>query len=305
MISGTTTATGPDSFTVQVTDAEAPAVSATENVSLYVVTPMVVPGNLPGASLSESYAASLLPAGGLGPYSYAITAGSLPPGLALSPTARSLVSASADGTSSFTVSVTDSENPPATVTQTESITVTQPVIYVATDGSDSNAGTQMAPFQTIGAALTLAGAFTNPVIDVAGGSYNEGSGISLISNVTINGGYSEGAWTQTSAQPTTIIGSPQAALADGVTGVSINDVTLAPVAPAAAGSSVYGLRAIDGSSVALADVTIATPNAAQGANGAPGGSGRDGDIGQNGQSGAGCGPSRQRPRLRVAPVEHL
>ncbi len=295
VISGTTTAAGLDSFTVQVTDSEVPPVSATENVSLYVVTPMVVPANLPGASLSESYDTSLQPAGGLGPYSYAITAGSLPPGLTLQPDGEITGQPSADGTSSFTVSVTDSENPPATVTQAESITVTQPVIYVATDGSDSNAGTQMAPFQTIGAALTLAGAFTNPVIDVAGGSYNEGSGISLISNVTINGGYSEGAWTQTSEQPTTIIGSPQAALADGDTGVSISDVTLAPVAPAAAGSSVYGLRAINGSSVALADVTIDIPNAAPGADGAPGTSGRDGDVGQNGQSGSVCNVNTNIP----------
>ena len=288
VISGTTTATGLDSFTVQVTDSEAPAVSATENVSLYVVTPMVVPGNLPGASLSEPYDTSLQPAGGLGPYSYAITAGSLPPGLTLQPDGEITGQASADGTSSFTVSVTDSENPPATVTQAESITVTQPIIYVATDGSDSNAGTQTAPFQTIGAALTLAGAFTNPVIDVAGGSYNEGSGISLISNVTINGGYSEGAWTQTSPQPTTITGSPQAALADGVTGVSINDVTLAPGAPAAAGASVYGLRAINGSSVALADVTIDTPNAAPGAPGTSGAAGPGGQNGQPGSPGSDC-----------------
>jgi Putative Ig domain len=295
VISGTTTATGLDSFTAQVTDAEAPAVSATENVSLYVVTPMVVPGNLPGASLNESYDTSLQPAGGLGPYSYSITAGSLPPGLTLLPDGEITGPPSADGTSTFTVSVTDSENPPATVTQAESITVTQPIIYVATDGSDSNQGTQTAPFQTIGAALTLAGAFTNPVIDVAGGSYNEGSGISLISNVTINGGYSEGAWTQTSAQPTTIVGSPQAALADGVTGAAINDVTLAPVAPAAADSSVYGLRAINGSSVALTDVTIDTPNAAPGAIGIPGTSGRGGDNGLTGLSGSGCGPGPTNP----------
>jgi hypothetical protein len=295
VISGSTTATGLDSVTVQVTDSEVPAVSATENVSLYVVTPMVVPGNLPGASLSESYDTSLQPAGGLGPYSYAIAAGSLPPGLTLQPDGEITGPPSADGTSTFTVSVTDSENPPATVTQAESITVTQPVIYVATDGSDGNTGTQLAPFQTIGAALTLAGAFTNPVIDVAGGSYNEGAGISLISNVTINGGYSEGAWTQTSVQPTTIIGSPQAALADSVTGVSINDVTLAPIAPAAAGSSVYGLRAINGSSVALADVTIDTPNAAPGANGTPGASGGSGDVGHSGQFGSGCGPTAIPP----------
>ena len=124
VLSGTTTATGLDSFTVQVTDAEAPAVTATENVSLYVVTPMVVPGDLPGARLSEPYDTSLQPAGGLGPYSYAVTAGSLPPGLALQPDGEITGQASADGISSFTVSVTDSENPPATVTQAESITVT-------------------------------------------------------------------------------------------------------------------------------------------------------------------------------------
>jgi hypothetical protein len=279
---------GPDTFTVQVTDSEAPTVSATENVSLYVVTPMVIPTTLPGASLGASYDQPLQPTGGLGPYSYAITAGALPNGLALQTDGEITGQATADGASNFTVSVTDSENPPATVTQAESITVTQPVIYVATDGSDSNPGTQMAPFQTIGAALTLASSFTNPVIDVAGGTYNEGSGISLISNVTISGGYSEGAWTQTSSTPTTITGSPQAALADGVTGVSINDVTLAPVAPAALGSSVYGLRAINGSSVALTGVAIDTPNAAPGAPGSLGSAGQAGDNGTQGGSGSGC-----------------
>jgi Putative Ig domain len=292
VLSGTTTVAGQDSFTVQVTDSEVPPVTATESVSLYVVNPMVVPSSLPGASLSQPYDTSLQPAGGLGPYSYAITAGSLPHGMVLESDGEITGDAAADGTSSFTVSVTDSENPPATVTQAESITVTQPVIYVATDGSDANAGTQTAPLQTIGAALTLASSFNNPVIDVAGGSYNEGSGISLISNVTINGGYSEGAWTQTSAQPTTIIGSPQAALANDATGVSINDVTLAPTA---AGSSVYGLREINGSSVALGDVTIDTPNAGPGQAGAPGASGRGGDNGLSGDAGTVCGPGATGP----------
>jgi predicted heme/steroid binding protein len=125
VISGTTTATGLDSLTVRVTDSEAPAVSATENVSLSVVTPMVVPGGLPGATIDEPYDTSLQPAGGLGPYSYAISAGSLPPGLALQSDGEITGQASADGTSAFTVSVTDSENPPATVTQAESITVTE------------------------------------------------------------------------------------------------------------------------------------------------------------------------------------
>jgi hypothetical protein len=124
VISGTTTAAGLDSLTVRVTDSEAPAVSATENVSLSVVTPLVVPGGLPGATVDEPYDTSLQPAGGLGPYSYAISAGSLPPGLALQSDGEITGQASTDGTSAFTVSVTDSENPPATATQAESITVT-------------------------------------------------------------------------------------------------------------------------------------------------------------------------------------
>jgi Putative Ig domain len=293
VISGTTSVSGLDSFTLQVADSESPAVSATEKMSLYVVTPMVVPAALPGATLDEPYDTSLQPAGGLGPFSYAVTAGSLPPGLALQPDGEITGQASADGTSAFTVSVTDAENPPDTDTQAESITVTgTPVIYVATDGSDASAGTQTAPLQTIGAALILAGTFTNPVIDIAGGNYNEGSGISLISNVTINGGYSEGAWTQTSVQPTTIIGSPQAALADGVTGVAINDVTLAPTSD---GSSVYGLRAINGSSVALTDDTIDTPAAGPGTAGTPGTFGRGGDNGLFGTEGTGCGPGAISP----------
>ncbi len=130
VISGTTTATGPDSFTVHVTDSEAPAVSATESVSLYVVTPMVLPGDLPGALVDEQYDTFLQAAGGLGPYSYAVTVGSLPPGLALQPDGEITGSATAEGTSSFTVSVTDAENPPATATHAESITVAGgPIVF--------------------------------------------------------------------------------------------------------------------------------------------------------------------------------
>jgi sugar lactone lactonase YvrE len=124
VLSGTTTATGPDSFAVQVTDSEAPAESATENVSLYVVTPMVVEGyTLLAATTGEPYDSWLSTSGGLGPYSYAITAGSLPPGLALLPDGDVTGVPSGPGGFNFTVSVTDAENPPATVTQADWIPV--------------------------------------------------------------------------------------------------------------------------------------------------------------------------------------
>ena len=123
LISGTTTATGADSLTVEVTDAEDPALSATENMTLNVVTPMVMPTSLPAADLEASYDTSLQPTGGLGPYTYAITAGTLPSGLSLQSDGEITGQPSAVGTATFTVSVTDSESPPATVSQPESIAV--------------------------------------------------------------------------------------------------------------------------------------------------------------------------------------
>ena len=188
-LSGTTNAVGLDSFTVQVTDSEAPAVTATENVSLYVVTPMVVPTGLPGATVDQPYDTSLQPAGGLGPYSYAITVGSLPSGLALQPDGEITGQASADGTSSFTVSVTDSENPPVTVTQAESITVTgtpSPALYWA----DSPMGTIMAVPAGGGAQTVLASGQNGPAgLVVNGGTvYWADSGTGAIMAIPVTGG---------------------------------------------------------------------------------------------------------------------
>ncbi len=110
-------------------------------------------------------------------------------------------------------------------------------------------------------------------IDVAGGSYNEGtggSGLALISNVTINGGFSEATWTQPGGNTTTIVGSPQAVYADNVTGTNLKDRRSRPVAPAAPGARVYGIRATDGSSLTLGNITVSAPGAPNGATGTPG-----------------------------------
>jgi hypothetical protein len=162
----------------------------------------------------------------------------------------------------------------------ESVTLTAPVLYVATDGSDTTGtGSQAKPLQTITAALALAQTSGGATIDVAGGSYTEGSGgsgLNLISNVTINGGFSEATWTQLPGNTTTIVGSPQAVLANSVTGITLADLTLAPVTPAGPTASVYGIRAINGSSLALSNITIATPNATAGTAGATGANGANG-----------------------------
>ena len=123
VLSGTSTATGPNTFTVQVTDAENPAVSATETMTLYVVTPITLAASLPAGIADQFYDASPQASGGLGPFKFQYT-GDVPPGVVVQPDGGLAGEPEEVGTFTFPVQVTDSENPPAVVTQNVSLTVT-------------------------------------------------------------------------------------------------------------------------------------------------------------------------------------
>jgi hypothetical protein len=169
-----------------------------------------------------------------------------------------------DSAGSQTLSATDAAT--ASIMGSLGVTVND-ALYVSTGGSDANPGSESAPLQTIGAALTkeqsLAGVLK---IDVSTGTYDEASGLSLINGVTVTGGFNPLTWAA-SAGATTVSGSPQAALADAVT-ATLSNLTLTPTT--ASGISVYGVRAIDGADVTLSHVSIVTPAARAGFPGQPG-----------------------------------
>jgi Putative Ig domain len=126
VISGTPTAGGSFSLPAEVTDAETPPMAASGTVSVSVrVAPLVVTtGNtLPSTGIGDPYSVRLDAAGGIKPYTWSVSSGSLPAGLKLS--AGGLISGtpSANGTTVFTVQVADGENPPATAIATESLSV--------------------------------------------------------------------------------------------------------------------------------------------------------------------------------------
>jgi hypothetical protein len=131
VISGTPTATGTYDFTVQVTDSSSPvAAVATQALSITVGPALAIATtSLPAATGGQAYSATLQASGGTGPYTWAVTSGSLPPGLTLN-TLTGVISGTPDvaGTYSFTVAVTDSESTPVTVKVSLSITVSGPVI---------------------------------------------------------------------------------------------------------------------------------------------------------------------------------
>jgi len=132
VISGTPTAYGTFTFEVTVTDSENPAMTATSQTLSITVKPaplMVTTTSLAAATGGKPYAATLAATGGVTPYSWSVTPGSLPPGLSLD-SATGVISGTPDvaGTYDFTVTVTDSENPAMTANATLSITVSGPMI---------------------------------------------------------------------------------------------------------------------------------------------------------------------------------
>jgi len=127
-ISGTPTGSGQSSFTVQVTDSSSPAQKALSSLSITVGnTPPALSITLslsPTATNGVFYSSSAQANGGKPPYSWSISAGSLPPGLALAATTGTVSgTANQDGEYAFTLKVTDSSSPRQTAKSPQAITV--------------------------------------------------------------------------------------------------------------------------------------------------------------------------------------
>jgi len=116
-LSGTPTATGTSSFTVQVTDANSQ--SATEatsiTVSAGVSTTFAAP---PGALVNTAYTDTLTATGGTTPYTWSVNAGSLPSGITLTSAGVLAGTPTTAGSYSFSVNVIDANNGIATTSIT-------------------------------------------------------------------------------------------------------------------------------------------------------------------------------------------
>jgi Putative Ig domain len=141
-ISGTTAELGRFVVTVQVTDSGSPPATATTTLAIAVVAPLAVTTtSLPTATQGASYSAQLAATGGVTPYTWSISGGSLPPGLALDPGSGTISGTATElGTFPVTIEVTDSSSPAATATANLSITVAAPLAVTTTSLPGSEAG---------------------------------------------------------------------------------------------------------------------------------------------------------------------
>jgi len=106
-LSGTPTAAGTFNVTITATDAGGFMGSRSYALTIAAPTISVAPTALPNGTAGTAYSQTLTAAGGSAPYSYAIIAGALPPGLTLSAGGALGGTPTASGTFTFTVRATD------------------------------------------------------------------------------------------------------------------------------------------------------------------------------------------------------
>jgi len=121
VLSGSPSAAGSFSFTIQVADSASVTATRLFTVSIASSLTIVTAPSLGGGTVGIAYSQDLVAAGGTPPYIWSIIAGALPAGFALNPFTGQINGTSpVSGSFSFTAQVTDS----ASVTVTKAFTLT-------------------------------------------------------------------------------------------------------------------------------------------------------------------------------------
>ncbi|WP_070282069.1 putative Ig domain-containing protein, partial [Janthinobacterium sp. MP5059B] len=131
VLSGTTNVAGSFPFSIKVTDSStgtgAPF-SATNSYTVNVGAPTITltPATLPAATVATAYSQPLSASGGVAPYAYTVSGGSLPAGLALS--SSGLLSGTPTAAGSFTLTVQAADAHQFTGTQSYTLVVSSATV---------------------------------------------------------------------------------------------------------------------------------------------------------------------------------
>ncbi|WP_409286037.1 putative Ig domain-containing protein, partial [Pseudomonas protegens] len=113
---------GSDSFTYTATNTSGTSSPATVTITVSAPTLAITPTTLPDGTQGTSYSQAVSASGGATPYTYAITAGSLPTGLSLN-TSSGVISGTPSGTGTFNLTVTATDANSATGSRAYSLVI--------------------------------------------------------------------------------------------------------------------------------------------------------------------------------------
>lgn len=212
VLSGTPTAAGTFSFTARVTDAASNSTTASLQVTIAPPALSITTTSLPSGQINVAYSAALSATGGTKPYTWALTAGTLPAGLGLNSSTGAISGTPTQSASDapLTFQVSDSTSPtPNQKAVSLTLTITSGPVSVAI--SPRRAGAE------VGQTLTLAATVANDV-GSAGVTWTVSSGGSLGGQTTTSTKFnasSAGVYTITATSKADISASASATV--GVT----------------------------------------------------------------------------------------
>lgn len=132
VISGTPTASGASTFTVRALDASARPGTQAYTLAVAVPTLSIAPATLPPGTGGVAYAQTLTASGGNPPYTFAVSAGALPAGLALAGSGALSGTPTVAGSFSVTISATDSTSgTPGVAARPYSLVIAAPAVAVS------------------------------------------------------------------------------------------------------------------------------------------------------------------------------
>ncbi|MFO1493715.1 MAG: putative Ig domain-containing protein [Lysobacterales bacterium] len=133
LLSGTPSASGSYGVTITATDAHGPSGSQSYTLGVAVPTLSLQPTSLPDGIGGTPYSQTLVASGGIAPYTYALSAGTLPAGLSLSSAGALSGTATVAGSFAFSVRANDSTGgTAASVTQAYTLVMAPPLISLTT-----------------------------------------------------------------------------------------------------------------------------------------------------------------------------
>jgi Putative Ig domain len=161
LITGTPTASGTANFTASVADSESPAQTKSVTLSIVIapVSLSITTSSLPSGTVGSQYSTVLQANGGTSPYSWSISAGSLPAGLSLA-ASTGIISGTptAPVTANLTVVVADAGSPAQTKSVPLSLVIGPATLTITSSALAS--GTQNSTYTSTLQATGGTGAYT-------------------------------------------------------------------------------------------------------------------------------------------------
>lgn len=162
VISGTPTATGTFSFTIQLTDSSNPPQTAMQAYTVTINPPLplaITTTSLLDGTVNTPYSATVMATGGVPPYTFSLATGSnpLPPNLTLAANGVITGTPTTQGTTTnIIIQVKDSESTPMTATMTYTLTINAAGANILS----GQYAFQFAGFDVTGSPISYVGSFT-------------------------------------------------------------------------------------------------------------------------------------------------